>query len=188
MLEWVNDTSTLRSLIIESHTTLSDTRDFPLPDIQQFHVEFANQQVEKQKDIGALIQMYNFFVGEYRPCLHRWFLDKFQVKNRNPQCISYGYTTIRDLSLHLSTHPHTESLSDSLSLFIEQAFPHPRSPYPSIFSGSHGMAGGKRSLHKVVRGLVSSRSYRGIRRSTYGKHSVGCNHWRMRSCGLRLSL
>ena len=88
LLEWVNDTSTLRSLIIESHTTLSDTRDFPLPDIQQFHVEFANQQVEKQKDIGALIQMYNFFVGEYRPCLHRWFLDKFQVS-----------TTTRSVSL-----------------------------------------------------------------------------------------
>ena len=80
MLEWVNDTSTLRSLIIESHTQLSDPREFPLPDMQTFHVEFQQLQADSARDIGALINMYNKFVGSYRPCLHRWFLDKFQVE------------------------------------------------------------------------------------------------------------
>ena len=98
LLEWVNDTSTLRSLIIESHTQLSDSRDFPLPDLQTFHVDFQNKQVESMRDIGALIQMYNSFVGSYRPCLHRWFLDKFQVRQRGLSLWTSQWTDPRSLS------------------------------------------------------------------------------------------
>jgi hypothetical protein len=107
LLEWVNDTSTLRSLIIESHTTLSDIRDFPLPDIQNFHAEFATKQLENQKDIGELIKMYNFYVGFYRPCLHRWFLDKFQVTHTAVYLLWIHCTTVRSLLLSINqSTPH----------------------------------------------------------------------------------
>ena len=76
ILEWVDNTSTLRNLIKEAHSFWAEA--YPFIDTREFHDAFKRNQEENWCDIELMTTTYKDLVlSKYRPYLHRWFLEKY---------------------------------------------------------------------------------------------------------------
>jgi serine/threonine-protein kinase ATR len=77
ILEWVNNTSALRSLIKESHTYFPEA--YPFKDAREFQNDIKENQDKYWFDIETMTTKYNELVlSKYRPYFHRWFLEHFR--------------------------------------------------------------------------------------------------------------
>ena len=76
ILEWVNNTNTLRNLIFESHSYLPEV--YPIIQAKDVMEELKRIQEIYFSDLDQLVLKYNELVlTKYRPYLHRWFFEKY---------------------------------------------------------------------------------------------------------------
>lgn len=78
ILEWVNNTSCIRHIIMEAHGYYPDGV-FPQIDFKSMFQLLPELQKQYEFDISGLVKRYRQEVSEkYKPCLSRWFLETFR--------------------------------------------------------------------------------------------------------------
>jgi serine/threonine-protein kinase ATR len=76
IIEWVNDTNTLRNLISDAHSYWPE--EYPLLSSRDVADDLKKTQDENFGNIESLIVQYNRLVlSKYRPYLHRWFFEQY---------------------------------------------------------------------------------------------------------------
>jgi serine/threonine-protein kinase ATR len=76
ILEWVNDTNTLRNLITEAHSYWPE--EYPLLQARDVGEELRKAQDDLFGDFEALLGKYEeLILNRYRPYLHRWFFEQY---------------------------------------------------------------------------------------------------------------
>jgi len=76
ILEWVNDTNTLRNVISESHRYWPE--EYPHVEARSVGDDFKKIQEEFFADFDTLLEKYEeLILSKYRPYLHRWFFEQY---------------------------------------------------------------------------------------------------------------
>ncbi len=77
ILEWVNHTDCIRTLINQAHSCWPDA--YPNMSYRDIYHNFVEVQTRGEEDLGAMLQGYRSIMAayEYRPCFHKWFVERF---------------------------------------------------------------------------------------------------------------
>eukprot|EP01034_Spumella_vulgaris_P021660 gene21660-27701_t len=77
ILEWVNNTDCIRTLISQSHSFWPDQ--FPNMGYKEIYQNFVEFQTREDDNIAGMMRGYSGIIEafNYRPCFHKWFLERF---------------------------------------------------------------------------------------------------------------
>ncbi len=77
ILEWVNHTDCIRTLISQAHSFWPEQ--YPNMGYREIYQNFVEFQTREEDSIPGMVRGYNNIVEafNYRPCFHKWFLERF---------------------------------------------------------------------------------------------------------------
>lgn len=76
VLEWVNHTDCLRSIIAQAHNYWPEV--YPPLGYREIYHQFVEMQSKFEDDLPTLAKQYTALFQQYRPYLHRWYLETFR--------------------------------------------------------------------------------------------------------------
>ena len=78
LLEWVDNTSCLRQLIITAYSFYQKTKEYELLPAKEIMKPFQELQIKYETDLDLLVQEYHTLIlNKSKPCFHKWFLENF---------------------------------------------------------------------------------------------------------------